>query len=223
MAPRAIDKKNKTGFSLLELIVSLMIMVTVVFSVAALFVLSTKTIKQSSDVATLTFLAQLKAEELKSKRFSFLPAETDPALAGGVHEGNFGQELNDADFSLYNYKAEIEDSMKDSSNKTTLLKKAVITAYGPGKSGNAGTPRVSLTVFIRCYDTRNNIVIGPQPFPLQRRAATVYTDKVEIVNGRPVARNWSEEEKTLAKFYPVEIFDKTKRNFNNLLTNSPQI
>lgn len=215
------------GHTLLELVISLLIMIIVIFGVIAIFPYSAKATKQSVNITNLMFLAQLKAEDLKSKRFDLY--YTDPALSINVpHKGNFGSDLSDKDFSQYGYTYSIEDVLKSEKDQSIIfLKKAAIIAYGPGDIDNQETPMVSMDVFIRCYDTRrnaggaNNLIIGPQPFPLPAGAPTVYENKIDTT--KKELKNLTNEEKKWTEFYPVLIFDKESGGCKKLLLNNSKI
>lgn len=204
------------GHSLLELVISLMIVIVVIFGVFAVFPLTQKATRQSMSMANLSFLAQLKIEALKSKQFCL--KVTDPLLREGDYEGNFGDDLSDNDFAQYNYTLKIEDLLKSNEYPdVVLLKKAVITAYGPGPKDNPDTSRVEVTAYIRMYDTatnqNNGIVIGPAPFPLPpgRKAQTVYNDYFDPA-GKVDQSKFTPEQKKLTRFYPVSVSDKTRKS-----------
>lgn len=214
------------GHSLLELVISFMILLTVVLGIVSIFPLSSKATRQSMEITNLTFLAQMEIEELKRKEFSFF--NTDAGLAKGAHPPrNFGAVFGDMDFSAYNYVTEVTDELVCSEDPTLVfLKKVKVTAYGPGDLNDPGTPKVTLSAYIRSYTqgTPDGKLLvmreaGVEDFQIGRNPKGRYY----VVNV-DLKKIWMKPEyKRMARYFPVMIKDKTLENNARIASCIPKI
>jgi|GEM_PF-4596356 len=221
------------GHSLIELVISIMIILTVVLGIVSVFPLTSIATRQSMSITNLTFLAQLKIEELKRREFSVDSTgvnRTDPELITGRHSGNFGDanELADKDFSAYGYETEVKDEMVCAEDPSIVfLKKITVTTYGPGNPNDKNTPKVTLSAYIRSYSQGTHgsqPVIDGKPFAIgpPPEVPVDWPYDKDPVTGKITWKNDANHNgrinERMARYYPVEILDAAKNGSAFLTT-----
>ena len=128
-----ISKKGESGFSLIEVIIALMVLLIAVLGIFATFTYATLYNGGNSQRSQTLSIAQEQTELLRSKKFTPNPSFTDPELKGGVRT------ITPVNAKDYLVKIEVDDDpftdgLQTDTNKT--LKEITITVTPQAKTAS---------------------------------------------------------------------------------------
>jgi len=95
---RSISSSSETGFTLIEAVISIVIMGIVAFGTGSGFIQAVKLNAGNNDRTQAMTIAQLRLEEVRAVRFT--PTVTDPVLSGGTRSPELVNSLNGRPFQI---------------------------------------------------------------------------------------------------------------------------